>query len=250
MRLAYADRGRYLGDPGFVEVPVAGLIDPAYLAQRSRLIRADATMAKVEAGTPPGAPARVAAVPNEVPATTNFVAADGRGDVLSWTSTVEGAFGSQLVASGFILNNELTDFSFAPRGASGSLVANRVQPGKRPMSAMSPTIVYGPDGKVLLALGSAGGPRIIMHVMKTLVGVLDWKLPVGQAIALPNIFLSGDTLLVEQGTALEAMRPALEKLGHVVGTAELVSKVNAIERTSAGWQGGADPRSEGEALAQ
>src|SRR3546814_9839561 len=123
----------------------------------------------------------------------------------------------------------LTDFSFVPE-RGGLPVANRVEPGKRPRSAMSPTIVLGPDGKAILALGSAGGPRIIMHVMKTLVGVLDWGLPVDQAIALPNIFLSGNALLVEKGTSLDAMRDRLTALGHIVTPAELGSQVNAVER--------------------
>src|SRR3546814_499154 len=127
-------------------------------------------MAKAPPGVPPGAQSWRYAPANEVPSTSSFVAADGTGDVVATTSTIEGPFGSYLMANGFHLNNELTDFSFVPdRG--GLPVANRVEPGKRPRSAMSPTIVYGPDGKVVLALGSAGGPRIIMHVMKTLVEI-------------------------------------------------------------------------------
>jgi gamma-glutamyltranspeptidase/glutathione hydrolase len=165
------------------------------------------------------------------------------------TSTIEHIFGSQLIAGGFFLNNELTDFSFAPE-KDGAPVANRVEAGKRPRSSMSPTIVYDETGKPILALGSAGGPRIIMHVLKTVIGVLDFGLPAQEAIALPNIFLGGDATLVENGTFLAEMAPQLAKLTGTVVGADLGSKVNAAERTPFGWRGAADPRSEGVALAQ
>lgn len=249
MRLAYADREKYLGDRDFVPVPVAGLIDPAYLAARSRLISDAKSLARYEAGTPPGAQARTAAVSGEVPATTHFVAVDGEGNIASMTSTVEGPFGSQLIAAGMVLNNELTDFTFAPE-KDGAPVANRVEGGKRPLSSMSPTIVYDADGKPMLAIGSAGGKRIIMHVAKALIGFIDWGLPAAEAIALPNIYFSNDGLLVERGTALEAMKPALERLGGIVTPADLSSKLNAAERTPQGWRGVADARSEGVALAE
>jgi gamma-glutamyltranspeptidase/glutathione hydrolase len=249
MLLAYADRDKYLADRDFVAVPVAGLIDPAYLAQRSKLISIDSSRASYAAGNPPGAAARTAAISGEVSGTTHFVAVDGEGNVASMTSTVEGPFGSQLIANGMVLNNELTDFSFAPE-KDGAPVANRVEPGKRPLSSMSPTIVYGPDGRPILALGSAGGKRIIMHVTKALIGVLDWGLPAAEALGLPNIYFAKDALLVEAGTPLGAMRPALEKLGRTVAPAELPSKLNAVERTTQGWRGAADPRSEGVALAE
>jgi gamma-glutamyltranspeptidase/glutathione hydrolase len=148
-----------------------------------------------------------------------------------------------------VLNNELTDFTFAPE-KDGAPVANRVEAGKRPLSSMAPTIVYDATGKVVLGLGSAGGKRIPMHVLKTLIGVLDWGLPAQQAIALPNIFFGGGALLVEQGTPVEAMAPAIERLGQTVTASDLTSKVNAVERTSSGWRGAADPRSEGVALAE
>ena len=165
------------------------------------------------------------------------------------TSTVEGPFGSQIVAEGMVLNNELTDFTFAPV-KDGAPVANAVAAGKRPLSSMSPTIVYGPDGKVILALGSAGGKRIIMHVMKALVGVLDWGLPAKEALGLPNIYMGGDAVLVEQGTKLAAMQADLARLGRTVVASDLPSKLTAIERTSAGWRGAVDPRSKGEALSE
>jgi gamma-glutamyltranspeptidase/glutathione hydrolase len=249
MKLAYADRDKWLGDRDFVAVPVAGLLDPAYLRARSALISPDRPLGVYQPGTPPGAGARTAAPSGEVPSTTHFVAVDRDGDVASMTSTVEGPFGSQLIAGGFVLNNELTDFSFAPE-KEGAPVANRVQAGKRPLSSMSPTIVYDESGKPVFALGSAGGKRIIMHVAKTLIGFLDFGLPAQQAIALPNLFFSGPATLVEQGTFLAEMAPQLSRVDGVVTAAALTSKVNAAERTAAGWRGAADPRGDGVALSE
>lgn len=250
MFLGYADREKYLGDPGFVKVPVAGMLDPTYIKSRSALISETASLPKYEAGTPPGAQPRTAALSSEVAGTTHFVAVDGQGNVASMTSTVEGPFGSQIVAEGMVLNNELTDFTFAPV-KDGAPVANAVAAGKRPLSSMSPTIVYGPDGKVVLAVGSAGGKRIIMHVMKALVGVLDWGLPAKDALALPNIYMGGDAVLVEQGTKLAAMQADLARLGRTVVTADLPSKLNAVERLPDGsWRGAVDPRGKGEALSE
>jgi len=249
MLLAYADRNRYLGDSDFVSVPLKGLLDRRYLKERSRLISADRTLPDYPAGKPVGATIAVSTPGPEEHGTTHFVVRDSKGDIVSMTSTVEGPFGSQLIAGGMFLNNELTDFNFVPE-KNGVAVPNRVQAGKRPLSSMSPTIVYDARGRVVLALGSAGGKRIIMHVAKTLIGVLDWGLDAQSAIALPNIFFRDKALLVEKGTALEAMAPALTKLGHVVSPADLDSKVNALQATKSGWRGAADPRSEGVALAE
>ena len=247
MQLAYADREKYLGDPDFVNVPVAGLIDRKYLASRSAMIATDKSLPAYTAGTPPGAAPRTAGISGEVTGTTHFVAADGAGNVATMTSTVEGAFGSQLVANGFFLNNQLTDFTFAPV-KDGAPVANAPAAGKRPLSSMSPTIVYDRKGRVVFAVGSAGGKRIIMHVMKSLVGKLDWGLSAQDAIALPNIYFGGSGLLVERGTPLDAMRDKLATLGQTVVTTDLGSKLNAVERTPKGWRGAADPRSPGNAL--
>ena len=247
MKLAYADREKWLGDRDFVAVPLKGLIDPAYLRRRSQLIAPDKSLGHYEAGIPPGAPPRTAAVSGEVSGTTHFVAVDRAGDIATMTSTVEGPFGSQLLASGFVLNNELTDFSFAPE-VGGAPVANRVQPGKRPLSSMSPTIVYDARGKPVLALGSAGGKRIIMHVAKTLIGALDFGLPVQDAIALPNIYFSNTATLVEQGTFLSEMSSALARIDGLVVSSQLPSKVNAAQRTPTGWRGAADPRVDGVSL--
>ena len=249
MMLAYADREKYLGDPDFVQVPVSGLLDRTYLASRSALISPDTSLAAYEAGTPPGAQPRTAAISGEVAGTTHFVAVDGAGNVASMTSTIEGPFGSQLIASGMFLNNELTDFTFAPE-KDGAPVANRVEAGKRPLSSMAPTIVYDETGRPVLALGSAGGKRIIMHIAKTLIGYIDFGLPAAEAIALPNLYFGGDAVMIEQGSALEAKLPALNTLGRAVVAADLPSKVNAVEWTNAGWRGAADPRSEGVALAE
>jgi gamma-glutamyltranspeptidase/glutathione hydrolase len=252
MRLAFADRDTWLADPDFVDVPVAGLVDPAYLAGRSALIAADRALAAAPAGVPPGATVTVcprAAQPES--GTSHFVAVDRWGEVASLTSTIESAFGSGLMVNGYYLNNELTDFSLSPTRFDCP-VANRVEPGKRPRSSMAPTIVYGPDGKVRLAVGAAGGATIIAQVARAIVGVVDWKLTAQQALALPVIFAPGDTVFVERGTALEAMIPALTALGHQkIGFRESSSfKANAIERLGGRWAGAADPRSEGGAVGE
>jgi gamma-glutamyltranspeptidase/glutathione hydrolase len=249
MRLAFADRDKYLADGDFVPVPVAGLIDPGYLAARSALIAPDRTMASVSAGIPPGAPAENCAAPIQERGTSHFVAVDRWGEVASLTSTIESVFGSGLIANGYFLNNELTDFSLVPE-KNGCPVANRVEGGKRPRSSMSPTIVYGPDGKVKLAVGAAGGPTIIAQVAKAIIGVVDWKLSAQAALALPVLFSPGDTLYVEKGSRHEAMIPALRALGHSVEARAPSFKANAIEWTAGRWAGAADPRSEGAAVSE
>jgi gamma-glutamyltranspeptidase/glutathione hydrolase len=250
-RLAYADRDKYLADEDFVAVPLAGLMDPAYLARRSALISPTATIATAEAGTPAGATVNCAPVPQTERGTSHFVAVDRWGDVASETSTIESAFGSGLMVNGYYLNNELTDFSFEPE-EGGCPIANRVEGGKRPRSSMSPTIVYGPDGKVVLALGAAGGSTIPAQVIKTIVGVLDFHLSAQDAVALPMIFAPGDTVFVESGTFLEPMIPQLQALGHssVRTLPPTTFKANAIQRVSGGWAGAADPRSEGAAASE
>ncbi|MEI6484863.1 MAG: gamma-glutamyltransferase [Sphingomonadales bacterium] len=244
-RLAYADREKWIGDPGFVSVPTKGLADPAYLTARSALISAGSRMARAEPGMPAGAPvARVNAADNEVAGTTNFAVADAAGNIVTWTSTVEKTFGSGLVAEGFVLNNELTDFNFAPED-QGKLTANAVAAGKRPRSAMSPTIVYDASGKPILAIGAAGGVTIVAQVAKAIIGVLDWGLPVEEAIALPQLIAIGDRLSVEKGTMLETMIPALTAMGHKPVATALPLKLNGVQRVAGGWRGGADARSEG-----
>lgn len=247
MQLAYADREMYLGDRDFVTVPVAGLLDPAYMKQRSRTISTSRTIKNYAAGNPPGAPKRIRAVQNEVPSTTHFVAIDKNGDVATMTSTIEGPFGSQLIAGGYALNNELTDFTRAPV-KDGYLVANRVEGGKRPLSSMSPTIVYDASGKPVFTVGAAGGKTIIMQVAKAIIAHLDWGLPAREALGEGLIYFNDAGLVLERGTAREALKPALEKLGHSVTIAPLGLKANAAELTPEGWVGAADPRSVGTAL--
>jgi gamma-glutamyltranspeptidase / glutathione hydrolase len=247
MRLAYADREAYIADPDYVAVPAAGLMNPAYLQARSLMISPDRALPRVAPGAPPGAAPRTAVASAEVPSTSHFVVVDGAGNVASLTSTIEGAWGSGLTVDGYYLNNELTDFSFAPE-SNGAPVANRVEGGKRPRSSMSPTIVYGPDGTVRIAIGAAGGATIIAQVAKALIGVIDWKLGAQEALALPQIMGVGNRVTVERGTMLEAMIPALNALGHNVQPSEFPLKANALEQTGGRWRGAADPRSEGVAL--
>lgn len=248
-RLAYADRDKYLADDDFVRIPLAGLMDPAYLASRSALISPAGTMASASPGSPAGAQIGCAPKPQPERGTTHFVAVDRWGDVASETSTIESSFGSGLMVNGYYLNNELTDFNFVPQ-MDGCPVANRVEGGKRPRSSMSPTIVYGPDGRVVIAIGAAGGSTIPAQVIKALVGMIDFRLSPAHAIALPMIYAPGDTLFVESGTFLEAMIPNLQALGHssVRTLPPGTFKANAIEWMNGRWVGGADPRSEGVAL--
>ena len=248
MQLAYADRDNWLGDPEFVSVPIAGLIDPGYLRQRSALISMGRTLNDYRPGTPPGAEKRTAALPQPESGTSHFVAVDRNGDIAAWTSTIESFFGSQLVANGVILNNELTDFSFTPE-KDGAPVANRVEPGKRPLSSMSPTIVYDAAGTPVFTIGAAGGRTIIMQVAKALIAHFDWGLSAQDSIALGFEFFDRDGLVLEQGTSLEAMKAPLEKMGHKVSISRFGLKANAAERTADGhWVGAADPRSPGVSL--
>ena len=248
MRLAYADRDTWLGDPEFVSVPIAGLIDPAYLKKRSALIALGRTLKDYRPGSPPGAEARTTALPQPESGTSHFVAIDRDGDIAAWTSTIESFFGSQLIADGVILNNELTDFSFTPE-KNGAPVANRVEPGKRPLSSMSPTIVYDAKGTPVFTIGAAGGRTIIMQVAKALIAHFDWGLSAQDSIALGLEFFDANGLVLEQGTALERMKTPLEVWGHKVTIAPLGLKANAAERTADGhWRGAADPRSPGVSL--
>ncbi|MBN8844211.1 MAG: gamma-glutamyltransferase, partial [Sphingomonadales bacterium] len=244
MQLAYADRSAYLGDADFVDVPVKGLLDKTYLAERRDLISPYGAAGRYEPGTPPGTKPRAEAPPVKEQGTTHFVAVDAAGNVVSMTSTVESIFGSQLMANGYFLNNELTDFDLAPT-KDGVPTQNRVQAGKRPLSSMSPTIVYGPDGKVVLAVGSAGGKRIIMHVTKTLIGVLDWGLDAKSAMELPNLFFGQQGVLIENNDAGKAIAAKMKPFGYSFTATDLGSKLNAVERVGDGWRGAADPRGPG-----
>lgn len=252
MRLAYADRGRWLADSDFIAVPLAGLTDPTYLSARSQLIDPARTNTQVVAGTPPGAAtlSRADSAPQPENGTSHFVVIDKTGAAVSYTSTVESAFGSGLYVGGYFLNNELTDFDFAPE-QDGRPVANRVEGGKRPRSSMAPTLVFGPDGKLRLAVGAAGGATIPAQVLKTIIGVTDWQLSAQDAIALPVLFAPGDSVIVERGSALEAMIPALQALGHASVTSRAMPlKANAVEVVDGRLIGAADPRSEGRPVSE
>ena len=250
-RLAYADRERYLADADFVSVPVAGLTDPDYLAARGALISTTGTMATPQAGVPVG---MTLAPPDgaepEENGTSHFVAIDRWGDMVSYTSTIEGSFGSGIVVGGYYLNNELTDFSMVPE-VDGRPVANRVEGGKRPRSSMAPTLVFDNTGAPFMAVGAAGGSTIPVQVARVLIGVIDFGLPIDEAVALPVLFSPGDAISIEQGTWLEDLIPQLQALGHAqVSARGLPLKANAALRTPAGWVGAADPRSDGTAVSE
>ena len=253
-RLAYADRARYAADADFVTVPVAGMIDAKYLAARSALIDPARTMPTVAAGIPPGAEklSRADAPYAEEYGTSHIAVVDRAGNAVSYTSTIESAFGSGIMAGGYFLNNELTDFDMQST-VDGRLMANRPEAGKRPRSSMSPTLVFGPDGKLRLVVGAAGGVTIPAQVIRALIGMIDWNLAPQDALALPVIFApGGNTVFVERGTMLEAMTPALTQLGHGdIKLREPISfKANAILIDGRSVRGGADPRSEGRAISE
>ncbi len=246
-RLAFADRDRYLGDPDFSSIPVAGLLDARYLRWRGALIDS-----RISMGTaPPGDPARLLARVGhgetaDVPSTSHFVVVDRFGNGVSMTSTIEAEFGSKIFVRGFLLNNQLTDFALKPVDADGRPVINRIEPGKRPRSAMAPLIVLR-DGKLFLLVGSPGGSSIINFVAKTLMAVLDWRMDLQQAIALPNMGSRNRDTELERGTVLESLQQDLRRMGHRVNIMPLPSGVHAIMMTHDGLLGSADPRREGRA---
>ena len=243
-RLAYADRSRWVADDRFVDVPVRGLLDPAYLAARARLIQPH-SMGKAAAGTPPGARLAYAddAV-DEVAGTSHIAIVDGDGNAASMTTTIENFFGSRVMVRGFLLNNQLTDFNFTAQD-SGRSAVNAVAPGKRPRSSMAPTLVFRDNGDLHLVLGSPGGSRIINYVAKTLIATLDWGLDIQAAIALPNTGSRNGPTEIERGTAAEEQAAPLRAMGHDVEITDMTSGLHGIMRVGNGWQGGADPRREG-----
>lgn len=244
-RLAFADRDLYVADPAFSAVPVRGLLDTAYLKQRGALIDARRSMGKAPAGRPEGAALALGeGVAVDIPSTSHLVAVDAQGNAVSMTTTIEAEFGSKIFVRGFLLNNQLTDFSLAPTDEHGRPVANRVEPGKRPRSSMAPFAVFE-QGKLKMVLGSPGGSAIINYVAKTLVAMIDWKLDVQQAIALPNMGSRNRDTEIEEGTSLVDREPPLEAMGHNVKLLPFPSGVHAIVVSPDGLEGGADPRREG-----
>lgn len=242
-RIAYADRELYVGDEDFVTVPVRGLVDPGYVASRSALINPERALATVEAGTPPGAP--LAQADGDEPpenGTTHFSVVDAAGNAVSYTSTIEGAFGSGLHWGGFYLNNELTDFSMTPE-VDGLTVANRVEGGKRPRSSMAPTIVFDQDGDVLLVIGAAGGPTIPVQVARSIIGVLDFGMTAEEALGLPLLMAFGSVVITEEGSLAAGIVDELKARGHAdIRLLSPRGKANALLRTENGWEAAGDPR--------
>ena len=248
-RLAFADRGRYMADSDFVPMPTRGLVDPAYLAERSGLLSGDDALPEVAPGTPAFDHALLFAddASLELPSTSHFVIVDAQGNVASMTTTIENGFGSRLMVRGFLLNNELTDFSFRSH-RDGVPIANRVEPGKRPRSSMAPTIVMK-DGKPVLAIGSPGGSRIIGYVAESIIAWADWGMDVQQAVSVPHAVNRFGTYDLEEGTSAETLAEPLTQMGYEVNARALTSGLHAIEIGDT-LQGGADPRREGIALGQ
>ncbi len=254
-RLAFADRARYVADPAFVPLPggdAQALLAPDYLRQRAALI-GERSMGRAQAGVPPAATLALADDRSaEQPSTSHVSIADAHGNVLAMTTSIEQAFGAQLMVGGFLLNNTLTDFSFVPE-EDGRPVANRVAPGKRPRSSMSPMLVFERDsGRLVMSLGSPGGPAIINYVAKALVATLDWGLDLQQAAALPNFGSRNGPTELEQGFASPALAEALRARGHVLQLRPQTSGLQGIQRRLRDgrpvWFGAADPRREGVAV--
>ena len=270
-RLAFSDRSIYMADSDFIPVPLAGLLDPQYLKERSQLISPQRSLGIATPGQLPNIQAAgIACFPNsgcpeipspspqtwglgqagEFPSTTHISIVDRWGNGASMTNSIEDAFGSRLMVRGFLLNNQLTDFSFVPE-TEGKLVANRIEPGKRPRSSMSPTLVFenmDNQPQLRMVIGSPGGSNIINYVTKVLIATLDWGLPIQQAISLPNFGSRNGATELESGTAIMGIKPALEARGHRVQAIDLNSGLHGITVSSTGLIGGVDPRREGLAI--
>jgi gamma-glutamyltranspeptidase/glutathione hydrolase len=246
-RLAYADRGRYLADSDFVEVPVDALLAPDYLQQRARLIDPTRDMGQAQ----PGAPTLLERSDDQAaerPSTSHFVIRDAEGNLVSMTTSIEMAFGSTLMAGGFLLNNQLTDFSFVAE-QDGKPVANRIAPGKRPRSSMAPVMVFDQDNRPVAALGSPGGSRIISYVAQTLLLMLHTELPLQEILHQGHVSNRNGITELEQDTAAEQLLFELQDRGHAVTIRELNSGVHALRlRADGRWEAGVDPRREGLAL--
>ncbi|MDD9709084.1 gamma-glutamyltransferase [Seohaeicola sp. SP36] len=247
-RMAFADRGRYVADSDFVPVPVQGMLDPSYLQGRAILLAGDDALPEVTPGTPDFDHTLLWADGDtlEQPSTTHVSIVDSYGNVLSMTSTIENAFGARVMAGGFLLNNELTDFSFRSHDG-GVPIANRVEPGKRPRSSMAPTIVMR-DGVPVLAIGSPGGSSIIGYVAQALIAHLDWGMNVQQAVSMGHALNRFGVYDLEDGTDAAALAEPLQAMGYEVKIGAQTSGLHAIAITADGLQGGADPRREGVAL--
>ncbi|MCF6433968.1 gamma-glutamyltransferase [Pseudoalteromonas sp. MMG022] len=248
-RLAFADRNHYVADPDFVSVPTQALLQSDYLEQRAKLIT-DHDNHNVVVGDPTkGKLAYAKSDGYELPSTTHVSIVDQDGNAVSMTSSIEMAFGSTVMVNGYLLNNQLTDFSLSPK-KDGHWVANRVEANKRPRSSMAPVMVFNPDGSLRLVVGSPGGSRIINYVAQTIIGVLDWQLTPQQAVNLPNITNRNKYTTLEKGTELEQYVTFFEEKGHKVQLRDLNSGLHVIEVKNGKLYGGADPRREGVALSE
>lgn len=247
-RLAFADRGRFMADSDHVPMPTEGLIDPAYLAERAKLLAGDDSLPEVSAGQPGWSHAMLWGqdASLELPSTTHVSIVDRYGNALSMTTTIENGFGSRVMTGGFLLNNELTDFSFETHDENGWPIANAVAPGKRPRSSMAPTIVLR-DGAPVMVIGSPGGSRIIGYVARAIVAHLDWGMDIQQAVAAPNIVNRFGPMDVEAGLPA-ALTQGLADMGFQVNETDLTSGLQGIVIGPDGLSGGADPRREGIAL--
>jgi gamma-glutamyltranspeptidase/glutathione hydrolase len=245
-RLAFADRRRYLGDPDFVAVPQSELLDAAYLDRRASLISSKKSFGNAAPGELSQLHGRGDDTAPELPATTHLSIVDGQGNAVAMTSSIEDAFGSRTMVRGFLLNNQLTDFSFQP-DELGRPLANQVQGGKRPLSSMAPTLVFDAQDRLYAVLGSPGGAQIINYVAQTLTALLDWHLTAEAALALPHYGSRNGPTELEADSAAADLAPALQRLGHRVELREMNSGTHLIIREGVGWRGAADPRREGTA---
>ncbi len=249
--MAFADRNLYVADPDVVETPGDSLINPAYTAVRSSLINQDYAQNNISAGIPFGwqKDKNAADVRTKNTGTTHISVIDKYGNALSLTSSIETAFGAKMMVNGFLLNNQLTDFSFVPE-IDGEKVANRVQAGKRPRSSMSPVIVFDKANKPVMIIGSAGGSRIIGYVLQRIIAVLDWDMPIDQAMAMPNIVSRGGDIEIEVDKDLPFDLEALQATGHSIVRAEMNSGLTGLYFKDQTWRGAADPRREGVAMGE
>ena len=250
-RIAFADRNKYMADPDFAKTPGTSLLDSAYLKKRAQKIKTDKPLLTVSPGIPPGWSEEVKRAPDvsiKPPGTTHMSIVDSYGNVLSMTTSIENAFGSRLMVGGFLLNNQLTDFSFSPNDENGVPVANRVEGGKRPRSSMAPTIIFDPDGQPFMVIGSAGGSRIIGYVLQRIVSVIDWGFDIQRALDMPHIVHRGKKLELE--TSGLHLAESLKNHGHPVTVGEMNSGLTAIHFKKGIMHGAADPRRDGVAMGE
>jgi gamma-glutamyltranspeptidase/glutathione hydrolase len=245
-RLVYADRARYLADPDFIAVPRRELLDPRYLDRRARLVDPLRSMGIAEPGELPERHSQADDDAPELPATTHLSIVDRAGNAVALTSSIESAFGSRIQVDGYLLNNQLTDFSLVAE-RDGKPVANRLQPGKRPLSSMAPTLVFSAGGRLQAVLGSPGGSRIINYVARTLVALLDGKREPAAALALPHAGNRNGATEIERGRVSEDLVRELERRGHIVQRVDMTSGLHLIMRVGDQWVGAVDPRREGAA---